>query len=453
MRVAVVLGVLASVASLTGSIGSGANSQSLAADLTVADRPTPGRFVVGPKLSDPLCNGGKGIRLPARFGGIPVVASATLADGSVLISISDYSTRRSVVLHSVTRRCVPNGGFGRRGIATVAISSNLPRSSPNSLPPPSGLWVNAIASRNGGGAILAGGLGNHWVVGEVGPRGQLDSTFGKGGWAVLPFAGEATTIIQEPSGRIVVGGVVGGGCCRVNSIAALSSRGYLQRTFGSQGRTELHVPTGEAGIESLTRTAKGDILAAVGYGNNGCWGDALVKLTPSGHQVPLFARNTNRFWRRLGFNAFVGDVYTDAHGFTLIGTGQKPCSEGILSSAPSATGLIIHFRSDGQLLGNPVPFPSRMYGYVRSFRTSNVTFIAEQQYADPTQLFVAAHRADGSLDAGFGTSGSARIHTPYWGRNAKLDTMLFVGRANATTIVVVAASPSHGELQLIRIRL
>jgi hypothetical protein len=353
----------------------------------------------------------------------------------------------------VTRRCAPNAGFGRHGIATIAISSSLPRARPNGLGPPSGLWINAIAPRNGGGAIVAGGFGNHWVVGEVGRRGQLDSTFGNGGWRVLPFSGEATTIVQEPSGRIVVGGVVGGGCCRVNSVAALSSPGYLQGAFGRHGRTELHVPTGEAGIESLTRTRNGDILTAVGYGNNGCWGDALVKLTPSGHQVPLFAKNTNRFWRRLGFSAFVGDIYIGAHGFTLTGTGQRPCSEGSLSSAPSATGLMIHFRTDGQLLANPIRFPSRMYGDVRAFHIRNDMFLVEQQYADPTQFFVTAHRPDGTLDTRFGNGGRARIHAPWRGRDAKLDTMISINQANPTTIVVIATSPRHSELQLIRVRL
>jgi len=453
VRVAFALGVLTFVASVTACSGGVPRSHGVATGPRAAVRATPSGFVVEPGMSDPLCNGGRGLRLPAHLGGIPVVASATLTDGSALLAISDYSARRSVVLRSVTRRCAPSAGFGRHGIATIAISSGLPRARPNSLGAPSGLWVNAVAPRNGGGAIVAGGFGGHWVLGEVGRRGQLDSTFGNGGWTVLPFSGEATTIVQEPSGRIVIGGGVGGGCCRVNSVAALSSRGDLERAFGRHGRTELHVPTGEAGIDSLTRTPSGDILAAVGYGNNGCWGVALVKLTPSGHQVPLFAERTNRFWRRLGFSAFVGDIYTGPHGFTLTGTGQQPCSEGSLSSAPSATGLIIHFRTDGQLVGNPIRFPSRMYGDVRAFHARSDTFLVETQYADPTQVIVAAHRADGSLDASFGSGGRARIHTPWRGRYARLDTMVSINQANPTTIVVIAASPRRNVLQLIRVRL
>jgi hypothetical protein len=274
----------------------------------------PAHFTVRPNIADPQCNRGRGVRLSARLGWNPVLASATVSDGSTLIAISDYSAKRSVVLHSVTRRCAANAEFGRHGVAIIGISSRSPRTRPDSAAP-SGLWLNALAARRGGGAILAGGFGGDWVVGEISRRGQLDPTFGNGGWAVLPFHGEATTIVQEPSGRLVIGGdSLGGGCCLVNSVAALSPRGQLQRAFGNRGRTVLRVPTGEAGIDALTLMPRGEILAAVGYGNNGCWGVALAKLTSAGRPVAAFAQRTNRFWRRLGFSAFVGDTYRDAQG-------------------------------------------------------------------------------------------------------------------------------------------
>jgi hypothetical protein len=106
--------------------------------------------------------------------------------------------------HSVTRRCAPNLDFGRHGVATVGISSRSPRTRPAGGAP-SGLRIRAVAAWNGGGAILAGGFGSNWVVGEVNRSGQIDRTFGNGGWEVLPFHGEATAIVQEPSGRIVIG--------------------------------------------------------------------------------------------------------------------------------------------------------------------------------------------------------------------------------------------------------
>jgi hypothetical protein len=413
----------------------------------------PSGFAVEPRVSDPFCNGGRGVRLPARFGGNPVLASATVANSSTLVAISDYSARRSVVRHSVTRRCAPNLEFGRHGVATIGISSRSPRTRPASGAP-SGLRIKAVAGRNGGGAILAGGFGSNWVVGEVNRRGQIDPTFGKGGWTVLPFHGEASAIVQEPSGRIVVGGDNGGGgCCLVNWAAALSARGHLEREFGKHGRTKLRARSLEAGILALAREPNGDILAAVGYGNNGCWGVALDMLTPSGQRVPRFAQRTDRFWQRLGFNAFVGDVSTDAQGFTLVGTGQRPCFGGSLSSAPSATGLIMRFRTNGEPIGNAVRFPSRMFGTVRAFRAGHDTVVVMSPYADPTRLALTARRRDGSIDPRFGSRGRARIHAPWRGPNAALDTTVLINQASPNAVVLVAWSYGRNQLQIIRVRI
>jgi hypothetical protein len=444
MRLALALGLPILAASLTAC-----NGGSKAAVAT-----TPSGFAVQPRVSDPLCNGGRGVRLPARFGLDSVLASATVADGSTLIAISDYSAKRSVVLHSVTRRCAPNSEFGRHGVATIGISPRPPRTRPAGSDAPSGLRVNAVAARNGGGAILAGSFGSNWVVGEVSRRGQLDSTFGNGGWTVLPFQGEVTAIVQEPSGRIVIGGDnAGGGCCLVNWAAALSARGQLEREFGKRGRTRLRAPTLEAGIGALMLKPNGDILAAVAYGNNGCWGVALAMLTPSGHRVPRFAQRTDRFWQRLGFNAYVGDIYTDAQGFTLVGTGQRPCVGASLSSAPSATGLIMRFRTNGEPIGNVVRYPSRMYGDVLAFHAGHGTFVVESTYADPTRLTLTARRPDGSIDPRFGSHGRARIHTPWRGPNAALDTTVLINQASPNAVVLVATSHGRNQLQIIRVRL
>jgi hypothetical protein len=440
---ALVLALPILAASLTGCSGGSSAAVPVA----------PSGFAVEPRVSDPLCNGGRGVRLPARFGGSPVVASATVANGSTLIAISDYSARRSVMLHSVTRRCAPDLEFGRHGVATIGISSRSPRTRPASGAP-SGLRIKAVAGRNGGGAILAGGFGSDWVVGAVNRRGQIDPTFGKGGWAVLPFHGEAAAIFQEPSGRIVVGGDNGGGgCCLVNWAAALSPRGHLEREFGKHGRAELRAPASEAGISALMRKPNGDILAAVEYGNNGCWGVALAMLTPSGQPVPRFAQRTDRVWQRLRFNAFIGDVSTDGQGFTLVGTGQRPCFGGSLSSAPSATGLIMRFRTNGEPIGDAVRFPSRMYGTVRAFHAGNDTFVLVSPYADPTRLTLTARRRDGSIDPRFGSRGRARIHTPWRGPNAALDTTVLINQASPNAVVLVAWSYGRNQLQIIRVRL
>ena len=415
-------------------------------------RSPPSGFVVQPDISDLTCNGGRGVSLRAGLGGDAVVASATMSDGSTWIAFSEiYPGKRFAVLRSVTPECAPNLQFGHDGIATIKIAARLQPGHPAALGSPAdALWVNVVAPRNRGGAIVAGTYAGEWVVGEVTGSGRVDPAFGKSGWTVLPFRGEVTAAVEERSGRILIGGDNGGGgCCTLNWAAAVSARGRLDRGFGRQGRAEL--PTGEdSGVGSLAVERNGDILAKVGYGNMGCWGTALAMLTPSGRPVQLFTKRLDRFWHRLGFGAFVGDVYTDGDGFTLVGTGQKPCAEGPSFSAPSASGLIARFRVDGEPATRTIRVPSRLYGTVEAIHDGDETFVVESPYADPTRLTITARRADGSIDSRFGRNGRASIRTPWRGFNAKFDTGVSIARAGPGAVVIVATR--SGRLQLIRVR-
>jgi hypothetical protein len=413
----------------------------------------PSGFGVEPDISDPLCNGGRGVRLRAGLRGDAVVASATMPDGSTWVAFSEiYPGKRFAVLRSVTRECSPNSEFGHDGAATIKISSRLRPGHPAAPGSPTdGLWVNVVARRNGGGAIVAGTYGGEWVVGEVTRSGGVDPTFGDRGWTVLPFRGAVTAVVQERSGRIVIGGDNGGGgCCTLNWAAALSARGEFDHGFGTHGRAEL--PTGEdSRVGSLALEPNGDILAKVDYGNMGCWGTALAMLMPTGRPVPLFGQRLDRFWHGLGFGAFVGDVYIDGDGFTVVGTGQRPCAEGPSFSARSATGLIARFRTDGESASDTIRFPSRMYGSIEAFHEGNDAFVVESPYADATRQTITARHTDGSIDPRFGSDGHASIRTPWRGFNATLDTEVSITQAGPRAIVVVATR--SGRLQIIRVRL
>lgn len=449
MRWAILLASLA----LTASLSACGGSHHSVGPAEVVVRSPPSGFVVQPNISDPTCNGGRGVSLRAGLLGDAVVASATMSDGSTWVAFSEiYPGKRFAVLPSVTRECGPDPRFGHDGMSTIKIAARLQRGHPAALgSPANGLWVNVVAPRNGGGGIVAGTYAGEWVVGEVTESGRVDTTFGNSGWTVLPFRGEVSAVVQERSGRILIGGDNGGGgCCTLNWAAALSARGHLVSGFGRNGRAAL--PTGEdSGVGSLAVEPNGDILAQVGYGNMGCWGTALAMLTPTGHPVPLFAKRLGRFWHGLDFGAFVGDVYVDGEGFTLIGTGQKPCAEGPSFSARSAMGLIARFRADGELASRTIRVTSRLYGTVDAIHDGNKTFVVESPYADPTRLTITARRSDGSIDPRFGKSGHASIRTAWRGFNAKLDTEVAIARAGPGAIVIVATR--SGRLQLIRLRL
>src|SRR5207302_7452550 len=104
-------------------------------------------FRVQPDISDRLCNGGHGVRLPARLGGNPVVVAAAMPDGSTVIAVSDFATKNTVDLYAVTRSCVPRREFGMDGKSTITPSSRPPaHTEVDTLP--DALWVNAVAPRN-----------------------------------------------------------------------------------------------------------------------------------------------------------------------------------------------------------------------------------------------------------------------------------------------------------------
>jgi hypothetical protein len=413
---------------------------------------TPSGFSVQPDIADPSCNGGRGVSLAVPGAGNAVVSSATMTDGSTLIALSNvYPGSRTVVLRSITSSCAANGEFGNEGAASITIPSGLrPPSSkaPQLGFPAQGIWVNVVVRKSGGGAIVAGVYEDDWVVGELTARGTVDQAFGTHGWTVMPFRGEVSAILQEPSGRIVIAGDNGGGgCCNVNWAAALSEDGRLEDGFGEHGRAAL--PTGEdSGVEALALEPNGDILANVGYGNMGCWGLAPAMLTPSGAPEPMFAKRLQQFWDSQRFGAFVGDIYVDGDGFTLLGTGQKPCAASPSYSAPSATGLIAHFRTDGALTGPAVRFPSRLDGSAKVLRDGRDAIVATSRYADPSPLTLTALRRDGSTDPRFGSHGQARILI-----HATLDTTVAITQASPAEIVAIATDYGHDQLQLIRVRL
>ncbi len=150
---------------------------------------------------------------------------------------------------------------------------------------------------------------------------------------------------------------------------------------------------------------------------------------------------------------FVGDVHIDGEGFTLIGTGQKPCYDEPPGSTARATGLIAHFRVDGTPAGPTVGFPSQMYGSLQVLPGRHDTIFAATPYADPTEITLTALRPNGSTDPRFGSRGSVRIRTPWRGPNATLSTTVSIDEASPTEILIIARESERKQMQLIRLRL
>jgi hypothetical protein len=462
MRQVSALVVSALVASLAGSGASHASPRAARVPgiSSLSSRLPPSRFVVRPDISDPLCNGGRGVRLriptwrwPDGETGTADAKSATIAGGSTLIAFSSLSAGGTsyAVLHSLTRGCALDREFGTDGTATVRVPSSLLATHLPQYRGLGGLWVEVVAARIGGGAILAGSYRREWVVGEITAHGQLDRAFGDGGWSKLPFEGSVQQVLQEPSGRIIVGAQENGsGCCTKLWAAALSAHGQLERTFGGHGRVEL--PTGSnSNIASLRLEPTGQILVGVGGGHMGCWYTKLAMLTPSGEPVPLFEARLAQFQRTLGLEFAVGDAYTEGEGFTVVETGQEPCFTSLTASPPPATGLIARFRANGEPAGPVIRFPTQLYGNVNAFSDGAETFLVQTPiYDEPALTTLALRQADGSLDPQFGNLGEVQIRTPRIEREAP---SVEIVNSSPQEITLTAAIREAAELELIRLRL
>jgi hypothetical protein len=421
---------------LAGCGGSGSVQEPIAGAVSA-----PSGLAVQPEAAaDRVCNGGRGASFPEQGAPLGVeqqIASTVLPNGSVLIA---YDAGHSLVIQSLTGRCTLDPSFGHGGTATLTR-------------PRQGLWVEAVAPRNGGGAVLAGLYRSHAAVVEVDRHGRIVRGFGHDGRALFPFCAEPTSVLQEPSGRIVVagGGWIGNGCTG-NWAAALFADGRYDSGFGDHGIVPLPTLGADSGVEALTRLPGGNLLAQIGYGSSGCWGYTLRLLQPLGWPVPLFARRFGHFWHKVGFHAFSGSVYTDGKGFTLVGTGQRPCWIGGPFHSKSATGLVVHFGRGGYLAAPPVRFASGMHDGVWALPMGRDTVVATTPYANATRLTLTAVRPDGSLDPRFGHRGRVLIRMPWRGPDPGLEAAVAVDKVGPRSILVLAADGGHHKLLAIRIQ-
>jgi uncharacterized protein YecT (DUF1311 family) len=175
--------------------------------------------------------------------------------------------------------------------------------------------------------------------------------------------------------------------------------------------------------------------------------------SPGGRERTQFAQRWSRFWKGLGWAAFAGEVYADGDGFTLVGTGQKPCAFGPSLFKKRARGLVVHFRSNGTLASPPIRFRSPMFGAVSGFTLGRDTLLVGTPYANASTLRLTAVLPNGSLDPWFGNAGRAKVAAPWRGRYAAMDATASVVRAGPRAVLIVAGDGGRHDAQAIRIRI
>ena len=381
---------------------------------------------------DTACHGGAGTTIPSPASPADAgseVATTMLPSGvSVVVVSAGFPTAAVATVHAFTPSCAPDASFGQGGSEQLSYEGR-------------DFTINAAAPGVGGGLVLVGQtntadqIGTGWLVASMGPNGRLDSSFGLGGWAELPWPGGASTVAQEPSGRIVLAGTQGGGCCEHEWVGELSPRGALVSGFGSAGRTTLAVTRDDSGAAQVAVEPDGEILVVTAGGNMGCWGVTVSALTASGLPVPSFQQHFNAAMGPQ--TTFVGSLVFHDVGFLLAGTGQAACVEN--TPSPTAVGRVIAFEPNGGLeksfgTDGQVRFSSPMEDPVWALPQQDgglllagMAVSSQPNAQGPVHLNLVRLSAKGHLEPGYGHGGMAELQL----RHLSAAEAMTNGRLNA----------------------
>jgi hypothetical protein len=347
---------------------------------------------------------------------------------SIVVVSAGFPTAAVATVHAFTPSCAPDASFGEGGSEQLYFGGR-------------DFTINAAAPAVGGGLVLAGQtntadqIGTGWLVASMGPSGRLDPSFGVGGWAQLPWPGGASAIAQEPSGRILVAGTHGAGCCEIEWVGELSPRGALVSSFGSVGRTSLAVTRDDSGAAQVAVEPDGEILVVTAGGNMGCWGLTVSALTASGSPVPAFQQHFNA--AMAPETTFVGSLVVHDGGFLLAGTSQAGCVGN--TPSPTAVGRVVAFGPNGGLdrsfgTDGQVRFSSPIEDPVWALPQQDgglllagMAVSSRPNAQGSAQLNLVRLSAKGYLEAGYGHGGIAELQL----RHLSAAEAMTNGRLNA----------------------
>ena len=138
-----------------------------------------------------------------------------------------------------------------------------------------------------GTSVPVGGYNGKIALARFTNTGELDPTFGTGGWVLTDisaqgFSEEARSVIVRPDGRILVGGFAWNGANYDFVVLGYSSSGAPDAGFGTGGVAMIPVGSGDDFGQAMALLSDGRILVA-GHASNGTYFEfALVRLTAAG---------------------------------------------------------------------------------------------------------------------------------------------------------------------------
>ncbi|HRI58477.1 MAG TPA: T9SS type A sorting domain-containing protein [Saprospiraceae bacterium] len=252
-------------------------------DLAVA------RYLVNGKLDSSFTNGGV---IYANSGGLYndyASSTAIQADGKILVA--GYSTlgpHGDFIIYRFKSNGLPDSTFNGKGNLKLSINNDD--------------QCYAMALQSDGKILLAGyssiqGAGNfsNFALVRIHPNGTLDSTFGMGGKAILPFGNvhsKIYAIALQSDGKIVAVGSINLAGAQDLALARFNADGTADISFGDQGKIIDPLSDIENAAYAVAIQPDGKILVAgSGHAFSNYGNFALLRYCPGGYRDESFGTN------------------------------------------------------------------------------------------------------------------------------------------------------------------
>ncbi len=183
-------------------------------------------------------------------------AIAIQPDGRIVVAGSLRAGTSSFLVARYNSDGSLDPSFGGGGFVTTGFTAE-------------GDGASAVGLQADGRIVVAGGGGpgspfvaHNFEAARYEVDGNLDSSFGANGLAIVDMGGTSRGVVLEPDGRIVLGGTSNGpsGHSRIALLGLLAS-GAMDPDFGAAGKVFTEVST-DSGCEALALQSDGKILAA-----------------------------------------------------------------------------------------------------------------------------------------------------------------------------------------------
>jgi uncharacterized delta-60 repeat protein len=351
-----------------------------------------------PGAYDPTFNG-DGINIDPRLSGYGAEADVVAADGSVLVAGSTTLAGDGAT-SGVVVRYTSNGQLDPTFGAGGYVA--IPTSEGDQT-------ARSIAIQSDGKIVVlitpainidAAPL----EVARLNSNGTLDPTFGSGGITSLSPGGDlaASSLMIQPDGKLLIAGTYRNGVNRSSGeLVRLNSDGSLDSTFNGEGYLISNFG-GDSNFTSAVVMPDGNILAAGDISPGGNFSVFVARYTGSGSPDTTFASNGYVI-------TSIGSGFDNAEGMALQADGK------IVVSAVINTGLaLLRYNSDGTLdggfgSGGVVTLPGGLWISAPVVGPDGKILVAGQydaNYATGSfHGFVDRFNSDGSFDTSFGDSG------------------------------------------------